>query len=386
VGKAHIPLGKYSDRKAVKAEYDRLLAQFLTQGHLDCMRPTGHEITVKILLLEFLKTEQTFCKSVSELSDIQRVCNAFATANGAILVDNLGPEHFDFFLSRLIEGHFTGRKVKGTFVPKKPTRGYILEQLKRLYRVFKWAVASRKFSGEKWLQITEWMKHRQDSSFGEQSKRVEPVSDRVVEMTLPFLSPVVRDMVVLQGMIGCRPSELCNLHGSIIDRTGEDWIAELTEHKNAKRGKRRTIPFHGKAKAIVEKYIKDGDSFLFSPKESETIRLGKQATGRRKGNKPGEHYTKDSYARAIVRACDKAFPPPDGLSETKAEQWRKDHRWSPNRLRHSVASKLIATQGIEHAAAMLGHASTKTTERYTRSASEQLTEQRAIEAARLLGS
>ncbi|MCH8053018.1 MAG: hypothetical protein IH895_03075, partial [Planctomycetes bacterium] len=36
--------------------------------------------------------------------------------------------------------------------------------------------------------------------------------------------------------------------------------------------------------------------------------------------------------------CDSAFPPPDDLDAAKHAEWRKAHRWSPNRLRHSAAT------------------------------------------------
>ena len=373
-------LGPWRNKRAVKAAYEELKSEYLTSGYTEKIKPTAKELTTKMLLLQYQRNEERLNTSPSEWADIKLVCNAFIKVNGKILVDELGLEHFEFFLIQLIEGKLTR---------KKPTRGYIIEMLVRLMRVFNWAVAADRFSGEKLHKISKGLQaRRKQSKFGEPSKRVEPVSDEVVSATMPFLPPVVQDMVKLHALLGCRPSELCMLRSSMVNRTGEVWYAELTEHKNAARGKRRTLHFAGKAKVIVEKYLRENDDYLFSPIASESIRLaGRKSKPRRnRGNSPGVHYTKDSYARAIVRACDKAFPPPEGLSETEVEQWRKSHRWSPNRLRHSVASKLIAAQGIEHAAAMLGHASTKTTERYTRSASEQLTEQRAIEAARLLGS
>src|SRR5690554_2579273 len=59
----------------------------------------------------------------------------------------------------------------------------------------------------------------------------------------------------------------------------------------------------------------------------------------------GERYTTDTYRRAIARACDLAFPPPEALAKRKGETeaqwrkrltqeqkaelaaWRKAHRW-----------------------------------------------------------
>ena len=45
-------------------------------------------------------------------------------------------------------------------------------------------------------------------------------------------------------------------------------------------------------------------------------------------------------------------------------QWRKQHRWSPNQLRHNAATRLRKEFGIEAARVILGHSSGNTTEIY----------------------
>jgi len=63
---------------------------------------------------------------------------------------------------------------------------------------------------------------------------------------------------------------------------------------------------------------------------------------------PGECYTKDSYRRAIQRACDLAGVP----------------KWHPNQLRHSVGTELRKRYGIEAAQVALGHKDANVTEVY----------------------
>ena len=79
---------------------------------------------------------------------------------------------------------------------------------------------------------------------------------------------------------------------------------------------------------------------------------------------PREAYDSDSYRRAIKRATEKAGTEP----------------WHPHQLRHTAASKIRNVLGIEYATAMLGHSSTAMTAHYAK-----LTEQKAIDAARVLG-
>ena len=81
-----------------------------------------------------------------------------------------------------------------------------------------------------------------------------------------------------------------------------------------------------------------------------------------------------TYARAVAYACDKAFPHPE-LSFAREScltaaqlgtlrDWRRSHRWSPNRLRHSAATHLRKQFGIEAARVVLGHSSAGVTEIY----------------------
>ena len=61
-------------------------------------------------------------------------------------------------------------------------------------------------------------------------------------------------------------------------------------------------------------------------------------------------------------------------------QWNKDHRWSPNRLRHSAATAIRRQFGLEAAQVTLGHASADVTQVYAEGDSEK-----AAEVMRLIG-
>jgi integrase len=92
----------------------------------------------------------------------------------------------------------------------------------------------------------------------------------------------------------------------------------------------------------------------------------KRARRRKKSpsKQPGDYYPIGSYEHAINRGCDRAFAIPDGLAGEDAKKWRRDHRWSPNQLRHSAATFLRKEFGIEAARIILGHSSPTVTEVY----------------------
>lgn len=137
---------------------------------------------------------------------------------------------------------------------------------------------------------------------------------------------------------------------------------------------------------------------LFSPAESEFVRRTvaheNRVTPLLQGNSPGtnvkkkpkrsvgDRYDTASYRRAIHRACDKAFAAPEGYTDSQVKQWQSDHRWSPNQLRHAIATQIRATDNmnVEHVAAALGHADLATSQIYA-----ERDERKAIEVAMLIG-
>ncbi len=100
------------------------------------------------------------------------------------------------------------------------------------------------------------------------------------------------------------------------------------------------------------------------------------------GLKLGEQYTTSSYRRAIHRACDRAFPPTGDLAKLTGETnkawrerlgiegverlnaWQSKHRWSPNQLRHTAATRIRKDFGLEAAQVILGHAAADVTQIY----------------------
>ena len=168
---------------------------------------------------------------------------------------------------------------------------------------------------------------------------------------------------------------------------------------------------HGPREILSKYFDRDPTAFCFRPVETIEqhleLRRSQRVTPISQGNKPkrrrrktktGDHYTNDSYRRAIHRACDRAFPPPEPLALREGEsnrarlkrlteeqqkqlaKWQSDHRWSPNQLRHTMGTMTRAAFGIEAVAASLGHSRTDTREIY---AERDL--KLAMEVARQLG-
>jgi integrase len=226
-----------------------------------------------------------------------------------------------------------------------------------------------------------------------ETKPVEPITDQLVDATLPHLPQVVADMVRFQRLIGCRPGEVCMLRPCDVDTSGEVWIYVPESHKTEHHGRQRKIFIGPKAQDVLRPYLlREKTAHSFSPRDSERkrhaemrdsrkTRVQPSQMNRRKAKpkrQPAECYTKDSYCRAIARACELAFKIPKELRSisakladqeksqlrAKAATWREQHVWSPNQLRHSVATAIRRKYGIEGAQVCLGHSKADVTQVY----------------------
>lgn len=234
---------------------------------------------------------------------------------------------------------------------------------------------------------------------------MKPPRQESIDAVRPLVNRQIGALMDLQQLTGARPGELLGLRACDLETGGQGsvWMFRLRDHKNAHRQIERAIYFGPKAQQVLRPFLLNRplDAFLFSPREAEAERRAvlhsKRKTpmscGNRPGtnrseapaHKPGSRYTTASYRKAIDRACDEAFPPPerlrarvrpDGRPETRREllerlapkeraelaAWREEHRWHPSQLRHAAATRIRAEHGLEAAQLVLGHASVNITD------------------------
>lgn len=156
-----------------------------------------------------------------------------------------------------------------------------------------------------------------------ETESVTVVTPEQVEAVKALVSHEVSDLIDLQLLTGARSSELLDLHCEDINKSGEVWVSIIREHKTSHLGKSRTLHFGVQAQAILRPYLVRTQGYLFQ-------------------------YDKDSYRRAIARACVKA-----GIQH-----------WHPHQLRHTAATNIRSRYGLESARAVLGHSNVSTTEIY----------------------
>ena len=202
-----------------------------------------------------------------------------------------------------------------------------------------------------------------------ESKPIQPVDDETIAATVAKLSPTVGAMVELQRATGMRPDEVCQVRPVDIDRSGDVWVYRPQTHKTQHAGRERLILIGPKGQDVLRPFLlRPENEYCFRPDRHVAVPRAQK------------RYRIDSYRQAIERACDRAFPAPEGLEGDELKAWRKEHRWSPNRLRHTFATAARAAYGLEAAQVLLGHSRADVTQVYA-----ERDVAKGIEAARAIG-
>lgn len=249
-------------------------------------------------------------------------------------------------------------------------RSTINSNISRIRRMFAWGVEQELIPASILMALRAVSGLRAGRSGAREPRPVRAVADERVQATLPHLPPVVRAMVEFQRLTACRPGEVCLLRPCDLERFGTVWVYRPARYKTEHHEQSREILVGPQAQAILDPYLQRGpETYCFQPAVGDGKRG--RASARRKpgGYRVGSHYTKDSYRRAIVRACEQAFEMPQELrrppvtedpaeitiGRRQAAEWRAENCWAPNQLRHAAGTEIRKVFGLEAAQVVLGH-------------------------------
>ena len=363
-----IYLGKWNS-KASRREYDRVVGEWLAAGR--CLPLKQHDHSVLELCNAYRKFAVTYYrkngKPTRTIERIQVALKHLRSIYGSTRVPDFGP-----LALRAIQNHL---------VKEKKGRKYINYLTAEIKRMFKWGVSRELVPAEVFQGLSTVGGLKKGRTEAHESQPVKPVSSEVVDATLPFLPPVVADMVRLHRLTGCRSGEICLLRPCDLDRSGEVWAYRPESHKTEHHGRERVIFVGPQAQEILGPYLlRDAEAYCFVPAESERKRRELQHAARKTpqccGNVPGSNrvrrrkrrpacrYDNCSYAHAVRTACDAADRKAHEEQPDAKPEERFVPRWSPNQLRHSVATAVRKQFGLEAVQVVLGHATADVTQIY----------------------
>lgn len=349
-GKDHY-LGPYGSPES-RERYDDLIAEwFARQGDV-----TAYSLTIDDLCLMFMEFAEGYYRRrdgtpTGTVGNIRSALKYPVQLYGTTRVRDFGPRKL--------------KAVRQAMIDDSRCRTNINRLIHWVRRVFRWGVENEHVSPDVYAALAAVPSLKSGRSEAVESESIRPVDEETVIATLPHLPRIVAAMVELQLLTGARPGEVTAMRP--IDVTlGTDgvWTYRPATHKTQHRGKERRIYLGPKSQAILKPFLdRDDVAFCFSPADAEIERSMKRRENRKSpmtpsqaarsaatsaGRRVGQRYTKDSYGRAISRACSAAGVP----------------KWSPNQLRHSRATMIRERYGVEAAMVVLGHSDAGTTEIY----------------------
>ena len=390
-GRRHdIQLGPFGSAQSW-TEYRRVLAELEVNGgrfHImnDGAAATG--LTVSELCLRFWDHAENFYRLPDgspsrELEHYQYSLKPVDEFYGSTLASEFGPLKLKTVRQKMIDGlryqvrlidgeksrswwvgedrirHPVGKpdqwEVKSgeTWVPvevvntkKALCRKIINQRIDHIKRFFKWAVSEELLPSSVYEALRTVAGLRRGHPGTCERARVKPVPQEHVEAVLPFLPPQVAAMIQLQPLMGARPTEICQIRGRSIDRTGPVWWYKIDPNEVARDGQPenlhktayqenadgsavvKLLPIGPRAQAILKPWLRESpDEYLFQPGEARQVKyqerrkkrkntlwpshLAHQAKKKKTKPKrvPSHRYDRHSYARAIARACKSAGVP-----------------------------------------------------------------------------
>lgn len=406
-------LGVFGTPEA-KAAYDRLIAEWLANGRRSTNEPeksplSPGRVVDEVLLAFFQHAERHYRlpdgTPTSEVREIRHSLRPVHELYGQTPADAFGPKSL--------------AAVRQTMIDKGLCRKLVNKRIDRVKRAFKWAVAEELVPVSVYQGLRTLAGLQKGRTAARESDPVKPVEPAHVAATLPHLGTHLQTMVELQRLTGMRPGEVCGLTLAEVNRVGAVWVYRPADHKTAHRGKARVIPIGPRARALLVTFLRrDGtppagfahvevnnpdhrdarlvmvdayeeagrvrdavllrdavrsvllvegcvvDPFapLFSPAESReewarTARAKRKSKVppsqmKRRATKPkrapGGIYKITAYGHAVRKAAERAGVP----------------HWHPNQLRHTFATEVRRTHGLEAAQVALGHSKADVTQVY----------------------
>jgi integrase len=376
-----------------RREYDRVVLEWLAAGRQWPPRPTPEtSLTIAELILRYWEGHVTRHyvqdgRPTSQQLVIRSALRILRQLYGSRPVPEFGPLNL--------------KAVREQVIQQGLSRPSVNRYVDLIRRMFRWGTEEELVPPETYTRLRTVAGLRIGRTTAPEPEPVRPVRDADVDAVLPHVAPPVQAMIQLQRLTGMRPGEVVQLRGADLDQSGEVWVYRPPHHKLSHRDQEREIYFGPQAQEILQAWLRpNATEYLFQPREAEQERnLSRRAqrrtpmtpsqsrrTPRRDRRRPpADHYSVDSYRRAIERGCEQAF----GLAEEVARltqalreaspedqpaakdrlraataAWRKQHVWSPNQLRHAAATRLRSQFGLDTARTVLGHRTVTTTQIY----------------------
>ena len=229
-GRRDVLLGKYGTKES-RARYVKEIAEWEAGDRCLPSREARKGVTINELILLFLPHAEQHYRhadgsATGELHDYKLSLRPLRELYGFTRAADFRPLALKAIRETLIRKPITRRVKIVDPDTGKPTwhekvirhslaRGVINQRIGRIKRLFKWAVENEMVPPSVYHGLVAVSGLQRGRSEARETKKVRPVSFALVEDTLPFLLPVVADMVRLLLLTGMRagPPPSLRRHG-----------------------------------------------------------------------------------------------------------------------------------------------------------------------------
>ena len=328
--KKRVYLGQWSD-PAAHQQYNRLRRDWEAGKAIDLAHPVAGSAPAKI--------------TVAELFELYILANSHLWAQQP---DGHSPNRQKYKSALISLGDFaytsaagwTGKTLRRWQAEKESeqrlARTTINAYTSAIKCVFAWGALNDYIPDTTNALITAVKPLQKGKSNAKETAPRSVVKLAVVKATLEHLAYTPRTIIELLIQTGARPGEICGMSMAEIEKTKKGvWLYRPTHHKNKKKGLDRIIVLGKRAQDILTAYIK-----------KEKIKSGYIFRDKKRPKSPC--YLSDALEEEIRVVCQR-----EGIE-----------KWSPYRIRHTIATRVAKTYGMDVAQLLLGHTSTATTSRY----------------------
>ena len=237
--------------------YKRFIAALLENPNLPLQMGSVGGVLISELVAGFLKHIEARKMDKTDVEHFKTVVGFLVDVYGDLGVNEFSPKKLKVVRNQMVKVGTLSRPMINRYIGK-------------IRRIFAWGVEEEVVQSNviHALRTVKALLKGEEGTF-DNPPRLD-VPDDVVAATLPYLSPTVRAMVIIQRLTGCRPSEICRMTVESVDRRQENglWYYVLQTHKTKKHIGVKQIPLGRPEQILIEPYLveKKPSAAVFSPK------------------------------------------------------------------------------------------------------------------------
>ena len=261
-------LGDYGS-EAARAEYDRLIAEWLSNGRQLARR---RDLAVNELMLAYLKHADVYYvkngRPTSEAGSIRTALRHVKAIYGVAPAADFGPSALKAVRQRMLDADLS-----------RPSLNKLVGIVRRMFR---WAVSEELVPSSVIHGLSAVGGLKRGRTTARETERVKPVPQAHVDAIIPHVSKQVAAMIGLQACTGMRPGEVCSMRAIDIDMSGTLWLYRPAEHKTEHHDIDRIIHLGSQAQKIIRPFLTtDRTRHLFDPRDAEADRHAEQRQNRK---------------------------------------------------------------------------------------------------------